>query len=224
MNPKSIVITAVMGALLLSPSQVAARQDQESVADAARRAQASKKPPAKPAIVLTNDNLDTLKGTISVVGEVTAPPADETAAAPDKTTDAPANDKSKAPATDDKSKTPAADDKNKTAATDDKTKPASADDKNGEAYWRKTFGDARKKLADDEHELDILQREYNLKQQQYYSDPNTAMREQYTRQDLTDTKTKIDDKTAAVAQDKQAISDLEDALRHAGGEPGWENQ
>jgi hypothetical protein len=60
-----------------------------------------------------------------------------------------------------------------------------------------------------------------LKQQQYYSDPNTAMREQYDRHDLTDTKTKIDDKTAAVAKDKQAISDLEDALRQAGGEPGW---
>ena len=47
------------------------------------------------------------------------------------------------------------------------------------------------------------------------------MREQYDRQDLNDTKTKIDDKTAAVAQDKQAISDLEDALRQAGGDPGW---
>ncbi len=78
-----------------------------------------------------------------------------------------------------------------------------------------------KKLADDAHELDILQREYNLKQQQYYSDPNTAMKQDYTRQDLTDTKTKIDDKTAAVAQDKQEISDLEDELRKAGGDPGW---
>ena len=80
---------------------------------------------------------------------------------------------------------------------------------------------ANKKLADDAHELDILQREYNLKQQQYYSDPNTAMKQDYTRQDLTDTKKAIDDKTAAVAQDKQDISDLEDALRKAGGEPGW---
>jgi hypothetical protein len=108
---------------------------------------------------------------------------------------------------------------------DDKGKAASADDKtsatNDEAYWRKTFADARKKLADDAHELDILQREYNLKQQQYYNDPNTALKEQYSRQDLTDTKAKIDDKTAAVALDKQAISDLEDALRVSGGEPGW---
>ena len=78
-------------------------------------------------------------------------------------------------------------------------------------------------MADDAHELDILQRDYNLKQQQYYSDPNVAMRQQYTRQDLIDTKTQIDDKTAAVAADKQALSDLEDQLRQAGGEPGWAN-
>jgi hypothetical protein len=49
------------------------------------------------------------------------------------------------------------------------------------------------------------------------------MRQQYTRQDLTDTKSQIDDKTAAVAADKLAISDLEDQLRQAGGEPGWAN-
>ena len=77
-------------------------------------------------------------------------------------------------------------------------------------------------MSEDARELDILQREYNLKQQQYYSDPNTAMKQDYTRSDLTDTKTKIDDMTATVAAEKQAISDLEDELRKAGGDPGWE--
>jgi chromosome segregation ATPase len=144
-------------------------------------------------MVFTNDNLDTIKGQISIVGETAAPP--------DKTkTATPADDKKKAPAEAEKAPPP-----------------------KGEDYWRQKFADARRKLEDDTHELDILQREYNLKEQQYYSDPNTAMREQFNRQDLTDTKTKIDDKTAAVAQDKQDISDLEDALRQAGGEPGWEN-
>jgi hypothetical protein len=188
---------------------------QESVADAARKAQAEKKPSAKPAPVFTNDNLDTIKGSISVVGETPAPPAAPAA-----------QDKSKSPAADDKSKAPTVDDKSKAPATDEKTVAPSDDKKpvvQGEDYWKKTFAEARKKLADDMHELDILQREYNLKQQQYYSDPNTALREQYTRQDLTDTKTKITDKTAAVAQDKQALSDLEDQLRQAGGEPGWAN-
>ena len=90
-----------------------------------------------------------------------------------------------------------------------------------EAYWRKQFAELNKVLAADAKELDILQREYNLKQQQYYSDPNTAMKEQFDRKDLTDTKTNIDEKTAAVAKDKQDIADLEDALRQAGGDPGW---
>src|SRR6185436_19481874 len=50
-----------------------------------------------------------------------------------------------------------------------------------EAYWRPKFADARRKLADDSKELDVLQREYNLKQQQFYTDPNVALREQYGR-------------------------------------------
>jgi hypothetical protein len=207
MNPKRILFTAIASGLLLSPNLLVALHAQEGVADAARKAQAEKKQPAKPATVFTNDNIDSVKGTISVVGETPAPAANQTTTTQDKTKTAPADDKTKVASADDKTKTAPADDK--------KTSP------NDEAYWRKTFADARKKLADDAHELDILQREYNLKQQQYYSDPNTAMREQYNRQDLTDTKVKIDEKTAAVAQDKQAISDLEDALRQAGGEPGW---
>jgi anion-transporting ArsA/GET3 family ATPase len=199
-NGKRILFAALVSAFLLSPTLLVARPQQESVAEAARRAQASKKPAAKPAIVITNDDLDTLKGTVSVVGEIQAPLVDQTAATPDK------------------AKTPAADDKSKAPAANDKPSPVK-----DETYWKKAFADARKKLADDTHELDVLQREYNLKQQQYYSDPNTAMREQFNRQDLTDTKTKIDDKTAAIAQDKQAISDLEDSMRQAGGEPGWSN-
>jgi hypothetical protein len=113
------------------------------------------------------------------------------------------------------------------AATADKgatpDKAAASDDTNGkdEAGWRKKFAEARKTLADDSKELDILQREFNLKQQQYYSDPNVALREQNSRKDLDDTQAHIDAKKADVAKDTQAISDLEEALRKAGGDPGW---
>ena len=210
MQSKRVLLTAVVSALLLPATMlVLPGHAQESVADAARKAQAEKKPSAKPAAVLTNDNLDSLKGTISVVGEAPALPADQ---ASDEKADK--GDKGKTTAAD-KSKAPAKDDKG--SADDKKSAEKGAD------YWRQTFTDARKKLADDAHELDILQRDYNLKQQQYYSDPNQAMRQQYSRQDLIDTKSQIDDKTAAVAADKQAISDLEDQLRQAGGEPGWAN-
>jgi hypothetical protein len=210
MQSKRMLLIAVVSALLLPATMLELPgYAQESVADAARKAQAEKKPSAKPAAVLTNDNLDSLKGTISVVGEAPAPPADQ---ASDEKSDK--GDKGKTTAAD-KSKAPAKDDKG--SADDKKSAEKGAD------YWRQTFADARKKLADDAHELDILQRDYNLKQQQYYSDPNVAMRQQYSRQDLIDTKSQIDDKTAAVAADKQAISDLEDQLRQAGGEPGWAN-
>jgi hypothetical protein len=192
MNFKRVLSATLGCALLLLPALLAARQNQESVAEASRKAQAAKKTAPKSKMVIDNDNLDTLKGVINVVGQEPAPPVDPTKAA-------------------------AAADKTKVTAPGDAKKPPVQD----EAYWRLQFADANKKLADDAHELDILQREYNLKQQQYYSDPNTAMKQDYTRQDLTDTKKGIDDKTAAVAQDKQDISDLEDALRKAGGEPGW---
>ncbi|PYU12524.1 MAG: hypothetical protein DMG29_13980, partial [Acidobacteria bacterium] len=68
---------------------------------------------------------------------------------------------------------------------------------------------------------DILQREFNLMQQQYYSDPNKALREQYDRSDLNNHLKAINDKKQEVARLKQALSDLEDELRRAGGDPGW---
>ena len=187
MNTKRFITLALGGVMLASPAYLAARQDQdqgqESVADAARKAQAQKKEAPKPKMVIDNDNLGTVSGTINVVGEAPAPAEDQT-------------------------KKPA----------EDKTQKAPAKD---EAYWRQKFADANKKLADDQHELDILQREYNLKQQQYYADPMASLKQEYSRQDLNDSKTNIDDKTAVVAQDKANISDLEDQLRQAGGDPGW---
>ena len=101
----------------------------------------------------------------------------------------------------------------KTSAPDETPKDAAA--------WRKRFADARKTLAADSKELDILQREFNLKQQQFYSDPNVALREQNSRKDLDDTQAQIDAKKADVEKDQQAISDLQDALRKSGGDPGW---
>ncbi len=189
MNTKPLILLALGGVILASPAYLAARQDQgqgqESVVDAARKARAEKKDAPKSKMVIDNDNLGTLTGTVNVVGEAPAPPADET-------------------------KKPAAE---KTAKSGEGAKD--------EAYWRQKFADANKKLADDQHELDIMQREYNLKQEQYYADPMAALKQEYSRQDLNDSKTKIDDMTAKVAQDKSDISDLEDQLRQAGGDPGW---
>jgi len=101
------------------------------------------------------------------------------------------------------------------------TKPGEKTPAKDEAYWRSKFTAANNKLADDQHELDILQREFNLKQDQFYTNPTAQLKQEYSRQDLNDTKTKIDAKAAVVDQDKMDISNLEDELRQAGGDPGW---
>ncbi len=185
MNTNRLMAIALGSLMLAVPAYLAAQQDQgqESVADAARKAQAEKKNAPKAKLSIDNDNLDTITGSVSVVGQApAAPPSEET-----KKAGAPG---AKAPAKD-------------------------------EAYWRQKFAAAYKKLAEDQRDLDITQREYNLKQQQFYTDPMAALKQDYSRQDLNDTKTKIDDLTATVAQDKTDISNLEDELRRAGGDPGW---
>jgi hypothetical protein len=114
-----------------------------------------------------------------------------------------------------------------TAATAGEKTPAATTPESGpqdELSWRRKFAEARRTLADDSKELDIMQREYNLKLQQFYADPNAALREQYDRKDLDDTQVKINEKKADVEKDKQAISNLEDALRKSGGDPGWSTE
>jgi chromosome segregation ATPase len=189
MSTKRLIMLTLGGLLLASPAYLAARQDQsqgqESVVDAARKARAERKDAPKSKIIIDQDNLGTLSGTVNVVGQEPPPPTDET-------------------------KKPAA----------EKT-PKSGEAVKGEAYWRQRFADANKKLADDQHELDIMQREYNLKQEQFYADPMASLKQQYSRQDLNDSKAKIDEMAAKVDQDKADIASLEDELRQAGGDPGW---
>jgi len=177
--------------LLACPAYLAAQQDQLSVADAARKAQADKKNAPKAKLTIDNDNLGTLTGTVNVVGEEPAPPADQ-------------------------AKKPAVDDKAPKAGAPGEKPPVK-----DESYWRDKFADANRKLAEDARELDITQRELNLKQQQFYTDPMASLKQDYSRQDINDSKTKIDQLSAQVAQDKADIAKLEDELRQAGGDPGW---
>ena len=112
------------------------------------------------------------------------------------------------------------------SATDSKQTPGDSKKEGAkdETYWRTKFAAARKTLADDTKQLDIMQREFNLKQQQFYQDPTVAMKEQHSRDDLNKTQSEIDAKKQDVEKDKQALSDLEDELRKSGGQPGWANE
>ncbi|MFZ0334150.1 MAG: hypothetical protein WAN10_09345 [Candidatus Acidiferrales bacterium] len=98
--------------------------------------------------------------------------------------------------------------------------PAGADN-NEEANWRKRFADARHKIDQDSAELSVLQREMGELNVQYYPDPTQALMQSVTREDLTKKQAAIDAKQKQLDADKQALSDLEDELRKAGGDPAW---
>jgi chromosome segregation ATPase len=98
---------------------------------------------------------------------------------------------------------------------------AAGEDPNGEAAWRKRFKEQHDKISKSETELDILERELQKAQTEYYPDPQKAMTEQNTRKEINEKTAKIDAKKQEIAQLKQGLDDLEDQLRKSGGDPGW---
>ncbi len=102
-----------------------------------------------------------------------------------------------------------------------KTGEEPKEDPNSEKAWRARFKDAHDKIAKAEKELDILNRELEKAQVEYYPDPQKAMTQQNTRADVKEKQTKIDAKKKELDQLRQALSDLEDDLRKSGGNPGW---
>jgi chromosome segregation ATPase len=193
-----VYVLLVLPVLGLAGIAMAAKHQEQSsdpVADAARKAREQKKNEAKPKKVFTNDDV------------APAPPPAPAATASTSTdgkTDAKEGDANAA--------------KNGDAAAGDAK--AKAPD-NSEAAWRKRFSEQRAKISQAEQELDILQREASKLQTQYYTDPQKALAEQYTRKDVTDQDAKIAAKKDQIAKLKQGLSDMEDQLRAAGGDSGW---
>jgi len=185
----------IVPALCLAGLSAAAQQTGDPVADAARKArEMKKKDAAKPKKVYTDDDLK---------GSVPAPEA------------APASAPANASGTEAAKTAQVAGD---TAKTGDATK---TEDPNSEAAWRKRFQAQRDKIAKAEKELDILGRELEKAQLEYYPDPQKALREQYDRGDINKKSAKIDAKQRELDQLRQGLADLEDQLRKSGGDPGW---
>lgn len=90
-----------------------------------------------------------------------------------------------------------------------------------ETYWRARFKEIHDKIAQTQQELDVLQRELNKNDVQYYSDPQKALMQQYDRSDINDKTAKIDAKKKELDDLNQKLSDMEDELRKSGGDPGW---
>lgn len=108
-----------------------------------------------------------------------------------------------------------------TQASDKSADKDGETDTKSEAYWRKRFQKVRDQLSQAEQELDVMQRELDKAQVQYYPDPQTALMQQNTRSDINDKTAKIDAKKKQIDDLKQQLSDMEDELRKSGGDPGW---
>ncbi len=91
----------------------------------------------------------------------------------------------------------------------------------GEKAWRDRFAKLRKKLEQDQADLDLMQRELGVLDVQYYNDPVKGMQQGYSRSDINEKTDKIEAKKKTIEADEQAITDAEEELHKAGGDPGW---
>ena len=193
----SLALMALALTALPAPAQQQQQDPQQStgdpVADAARKArEQKKKDTVKPKRVYTDEDVNHLVlPDAPASGDATAGAAKQDGAA--KKPDAEGKDAGKT------------------------AKP----EESPETKWRKQFKEAYANLDRAQRELDVLQREDNKAQVQYYSDPQKALSEQYTRKDINDKDTKIAAKKKEIDQLKQQISDMQEALRKSGGDPGW---
>ncbi len=90
-----------------------------------------------------------------------------------------------------------------------------------EKEYRERAGKLRESLTLEERRLEVLQREFNMANVQFYSDPNVALREQTARAELTDRQQELEQQKAAIAAARKAIADLAEELRRKALPPGW---
>ena len=191
-----VAALCLVAAPLYAGQQNASQQQTgDSVADAARKAREEKKSAAKPKKVYTDDDL--ARGSSTATSSSTDNGTANTQ---------PATEPSQAEGT---------------QAAANKPSNADAGDKNSEAAWRKRFKEQNEKIAKAEKDLDLLQREQDKAQVQYYPDPQKALTEQFNRQDINDKAAKIEAKKQEIAKLKQGLDAMEDELRKNGGDPGW---
>jgi hypothetical protein len=175
--------------------QSSSQQTGDPVADAARKAREEKKNAPKPKRVFTDDDVKPAapeKPTASAGAAATGGAEGATAAGAQKAGEA----------TKQEGETP-------------------KEDPNSEKAWRKRFSEQHAKIARVERELDVLQRELDKTQVQYYADPQKAMNEQNNRAEVNAKTAKIAAKKKELDQLRQELDDMETQLRKSGGDPGW---
>jgi len=194
MKAVAIVPILCMAGLSAAAQQQGSSQQQtgDPVADAARKARETKKDTPKPKKVYTDDD---------VKKSAPEPAPTEAPGVASGTTAATA--------------VQAAGD---AAKTGNATK---TEDPNGEAAWRKKFQAQRDKIEKAMKELDVLGREWEKAQVEYYPDPQRALTQQNSRSEITTINAKIEAKKKELDQLRLGLDDLESQLRKSGGDPGW---
>jgi hypothetical protein len=154
--PFRLALPVVLAAALLPAAAFAQSQDTQSVAEAARRARAQKKNTEKPAKVITDETLDVKKGDVqsATAVQLTMPGSPETPAPP-----AAGAATAQGGASGD-------------AASAQASKIPSEDDKVRGALKERVA--LKEKIKDAQSDLDLLQREYQLDQDSFYSSPDYA--------------------------------------------------
>jgi hypothetical protein len=175
---------------------LAAFASAQSLGELARKLRAEKAAqPARAVRLFTNDDLAQLKGGLSVT-EGLAPPSlkggPEGAAK--------------------------AEEKGGAAEKPGGAAKAGAED---ETAWRQRFAKLRDALDTAEKKLDVMQRELNLANIQYYSNPDQALREQTMGTEIKTRTQEIEQQKVAVEAAKKALADAEEELRQKGLPAGW---
>jgi hypothetical protein len=143
--PLRLALPVVLAAMLLPAAAFAQSQDTQSVAEASRRARAQKKNTEKPAKVITDETLVVKKGDVqSATAEQLRIPG-----SPETPTPPPAD-----------------------AANAQGSKNPSEDEKVRAALKERVA--LKEKIKDAQSDLDLLQREYQLDQDSFYSSPDYA--------------------------------------------------
>jgi hypothetical protein len=185
--PMRLALPVLLAATLLPAAAFAQSQDTQSVAEAARRARAQKKNSEKPSKVITDDTLDVKKGDVqsATAEQLRIPGTPETPAQP-----AAGAANAQGGASGD------------TSANPQGSKNMSEEEKS-RATLKQRFA-LKEKIKNAQSDLDLLQREFQLDQDTFYSSPDYA--------NNTSGKAKLDAMKQQIADKQQELERLKAEL------------
>lgn len=90
-----------------------------------------------------------------------------------------------------------------------------------EKYYHEQMAELQSQKEMHQRELDVLEKKLSQAQMQYYPDPQKALQEQYTREDINKKTGEIEKKKKQIEADDKAIADLEQQCQREGCPAGW---